>query len=307
MVMARYALKRVVVGFICLIGVSLIIFVAVRLTGDPTELLLPEDATKEDFARLRAELGLDKPIPVQYFIFIKEAAKGNFGRSVRWKRPATELVLSRIPATLQLGAFAFCLAVSFGLLAGVTSAKLRGTPFDLVVRVAAMFGLSMPTFWLGIMFILIVAVQLRWLPTSGRGGFEHMILPAVTMAGHAAASMSRLSRSAMLNVLGSDYIKMARVKGNPEWRILWKHGLKNAAIPVVTLAGIQMAAVIGHTVVVETVFAWPGIGKLIIDGIYARDYAVVQAGICFVSAIYITINIGVDLVYGLLDPQIRYD
>jgi peptide/nickel transport system permease protein len=307
MVMARYALKRVVVGFICLIGVSLIIFIAVRLTGDPTELLLPEDATKEDFEKLRAELGLDKPIPVQYFIFIKEAAKGNFGRSVRWKRPATELVLSRIPATLQLGAFAFCLAVSFGLLAGVTSAKLRGTPFDLVVRVAAMFGLSMPTFWLGIMFILIVAVQLRWLPTSGRGGFEHMILPAVTMAGHAAASMSRLSRSAMLNVLGSDYIKMARVKGNPEWRILWKHGLKNAAIPVVTLAGIQMAAVIGHTVVVETVFAWPGIGKLIIDGIYARDYAVVQAGICFVSAIYITINIGVDLVYGLLDPQIRYD
>ena len=305
--MARYALKRVVVGFICLIGVSLIIFVAVRLTGDPTELLLPEDATKEDFERLRAELGLDKPIPVQYFIFIREAAKGNFGRSVRWKRPAIELVLSRIPATLQLGALAFCLAVSFGLLAGVTSAKLRGTPFDLVVRVAAMFGLSMPTFWLGIMLILGVAVQLRWLPTSGRGGFEHMILPALTMAGHAAASMSRLSRSSMLNVLGSDYIKMARVKGNPEWRILWKHGLKNAAIPVVTLAGIQLAAVIGHTVVVETVFAWPGIGKLIIDGIYSRDYAVVQAGICLVSAIYIAINIGVDLIYGLLDPQIRYD
>jgi len=305
--MARYALKRIVVGFICLIGVSLIIFVAVRLTGDPTELLLPEDATEEDFAKLRAELGLDKPIPVQYFIFIREAAKGNFGRSVRWKRPAIELVLSRIPATLQLGALAFCLAVSFGLLAGVTSAKLRGTPFDLVVRVAAMFGLSMPTFWLGIMLILVVAVQLRWLPTSGRGGFEHMILPALTMAGHAAASMSRLSRSSMLNVLGSDYIKMARVKGNPEWRILWKHGLKNAAIPVVTLAGIQLAAVIGHTVVVETVFAWPGIGKLIIDGIYSRDYAVVQAGICLVSAIYIAINIGVDLIYGLLDPQIRYD
>lgn len=305
--MARYALKRIVVGFICLIGVSLIIFVAVRLTGDPTVLLLPEDATKEDFEKLRAELGLDKPIPVQYFIFIREAAKGNFGRSVRWKRPAIELVLSRIPATLQLGAFAFCLAISFGLLAGVTSAKLRGSPFDLVVRVAAMFGLSMPTFWLGIMFILVVAVQLGWLPTSGRGGVEHMILPALTMAGHAAASMSRLSRSSMLNVLGSDYIKMARVKGNPEWRILWKHGLKNAAIPVVTLAGIQLAAVIGHTVVVETVFAWPGIGKLIIDGIYARDYAVVQAGICLVSAIYIMINIGVDLVYGLLDPQIRYD
>lgn len=305
--MARYALKRVIVGFICLIGVSIIIFVAVRLTGDPTELLLPEDATKEDFERLRAELGLDKPIPIQYLIFIKEAFKGNFGRSVRWKLPAIELVLNRLPATLQLGSFAFCLAIIFGLLSGVSSAKLRGSPFDLVVRVTALLGQSMPTFWLGIMFILVVAVQLRLLPTSGRGGFQHLILPALTMAWHAAASMSRLSRSAMLNVLGSDYIKMARVKGNPEWRVVWKHGLKNAAIPVVTLAGLQLASVIGHTVVIETVFAWPGIGKLIIDAIYARDYAVVQAGICLVSAIYIMINIGVDLVYGLLDPQIRYE
>jgi peptide/nickel transport system permease protein len=305
--MLRYALKRVVVGLICLIGVSLIIFVAVRLTGDPTELLLPGDATPEDFIALRAELGLDKPIPVQYLIFSKEAAKGNFGRSVRYHRPATELVLTRLPATLQLGGFAFCIAIFFGLLAGVTAARLRNSPYDLLVRVGATFGLAVPTFWLGIMLILVVAVQFGLLPTSGRGGFLHLILPALTMAWPASAAMSRLSRSAMLNVLGSDYIKMARVKGNPEWRVLWKHGLKNAAIPVVTLAGIQLANVVGHTVIVETVFAWPGIGKLIIDAIYARDYAVVQAGICLISAIYISINIVVDLVYGLLDPQIRYD
>ena len=305
--MGRYALKRMAVGFICLLGVSLIIFIAVRLTGDVTELLLPEDAKPEDFVRLRAELGLDKPIPIQYIIFIKEAVRGNFGRSTRWTRPATELVLSRIPATLQLGAFAFCIALIFGLLAGVTSARKRGSPFDLVVRMVAIFGQSMPSFWLGLMFILVVAVQFRLLPTSGRGGFTHLILPGLTMAWYSVAAMSRLSRSAMLNVLGSDYIKMARVKGNPEWRVLWKHGLKNAAIPIVALAGIQLAHVIGNAVVVETVFAWPGIGKLIIDAVYARDYSVVQAGICLVSAIYITINLLVDLVYALLDPQIRYE
>jgi peptide/nickel transport system permease protein len=305
--MGRYALKRVIVGFICLIGVSMIIFVAVRLTGDVTQLLLPEDAKKEDLERLRAELGLDKPIPIQYLIFIKEAVRGNFGRSTRWTRPATELVLSRIPATLQLGGLAFLIALVFELLAGVTSARKRGSAFDLVVRMVALFGQSMPSFWLGLMFILIVAVKFRILPTSGRGGFQHLILPALTLAWYGVASMSRLSRSAMLNVLGSDYIKMARVKGNPEWRVLWKHGLKNAAIPIVALAGIQLAHVIGSAVVVETVFAWPGIGKLIIDAVYARDYSVVQAGICLVSAIYITINILVDLVYGLLDPQIRFE
>ncbi|MDA8126617.1 MAG: ABC transporter permease [Deltaproteobacteria bacterium] len=305
--MLRYALKRVFIGFLCVLGVSLIIFVSMRLTGDPTHLLLPEDATQEDFAKLRAEMGLDKPIPVQYLIFIKEAAQGNFGRSFRWKRPAMGMVLERLPATLQLGSFAFILAITFGLLAGVTSAKLRGSPYDLAVRVTATMGLSVPGFWLGIMLILVVAVQLGWLPTSGRGSFLHLILPGLTMAWHSQSAMSRLSRSAMLNVLGSDYIKMARVKGNPEWRVLWKHGLKNAAIPVVTLAGIQLANMVGHTVVVETIFAWPGIGKLIIDAIYARDFAVVQAGIVLVSIVYISLNILVDLLYGYLDPQIRYD
>jgi peptide/nickel transport system permease protein len=305
--MRRYVLKRLVTGLVCLIGVSLIVFVAVRLTGDVTELLLPQDAKQEDFERLRAELGLDKPIPVQYFIFIKEAVRGNFGRSTRWTRPASELVLSRIPATLQLGSFALLIAITFGLVAGVTSARNRGSPFDLIVRIGALFGQSMPSFWLGLMFILIVAVQLRLLPTSGRGGLQHLILPALTLAAYPIAAMSRLSRSAMLNVLGSDYIKMARVKGNPEWRVVWKHGLKNAAIPVVTLAGLQLAYVMGSAVIVETVFAWPGIGKLIIDAVFARDYAVVQAGICLMSSIYIVINIGVDMLYGLLDPRIRYE
>lgn len=305
--MLRYLLKRLAIGFICLIGVSIIIFVAVRLSGDVTELLLPEDATKEDFARLRAELGLDKPLPVQYLIFVKNACQGNFGRSTRWTRPALELVLTRVPATFELGIVAFVFSVSIGLLAGVTAATHKGKWVEKFVRISALFGQAMPSFWIGLMLILIVGVQLRLLPTSGRGGFSHLILPAITLGAFSVASQSRLTRSAMLNVLGADYIKMARLKGNPERTVIWKHALKNAAIPIVTLAGFQLADVIGRAVIVETVFAWPGIGKLIIDAVYARDYAVVQAGVTLLSTIYVFINIGVDMLYGLLDPQIRYE
>jgi peptide/nickel transport system permease protein len=305
--MFRYFLKRLLAGFICLLGVSIIIFVAVRLSGDVTELLLPEDATQEDFARLRAELGLDQPIPVQYVIFLKNACQGNFGRSTRWTRPALELVLTRLPATFQLGIVAFVFAVSLGLLAGVTAATQRGKWIEQVVRLGALCGQSMPSFWIGIMLILIVGVQFRLLPTSGRGGFSHLILPAITLGAFSMASQSRLTRSSMLNVLGADYIKMARLKGNPERKVIWKHALKNASIPIVTLAGFQLADVIGRAVIVETVFAWPGIGKLIIDAVYARDYAVVQAGVGLLSTIYVFINIGVDLLYGFLDPQIRYE
>jgi peptide/nickel transport system permease protein len=305
--MLRYFLKRLLAGFICLLGVSIIIFVAVRLSGDVTDLLLPEDATQEDFARLRAELGLDKPIPVQYVIFLKNACQGNFGRSTRWMRPALELVLTRLPATFELGMVAFLFAISLGLLAGVTAATHRGKWIEQVVRLGALCGQSMPSFWIGIMLMLIVGVQLHLLPTSGRGGFSHIILPAITLGAFSMASQSRLTRSSMLNVLGADYIKMARLKGNPERTVIWKHALKNASIPIVTLAGFQLADVIGRAVIVETVFAWPGLGKLIIDAVYARDYAVVQAGVGLLSTIYVFINIGVDLLYGFLDPQIRYE
>ncbi|MCT7376727.1 ABC transporter permease [Chelativorans salis] len=305
--MLRYALKRLGVGLLCLVGVSVIIFVAMRLAGDPTLLLLPDDATEQDRIELRQELGLDKPLPVQYAIFVAGAVQGDFGMSTRWKMPAMELVLARLPATLQLAGLAFSLAVGIGLLSGVTSATARGSVFDQCVRLGVTLGLAVPVFWVGLIFIMVFAVDLGWFPTSGRGSFAHLILPAVTMALNPAAAMSRLSRSAMLGVLGADYIKMARVKGNSEARVVWKHGLRNAAIPVATLAGIQLANMIGNTVVVETIFAWPGIGKLIIDAIFARDFAVVQAAICVVAAAYIILNLAVDLTYGLLDPQIRYD
>ncbi|HEX2965948.1 MAG TPA: ABC transporter permease [Syntrophorhabdaceae bacterium] len=305
--MRKYILKRLIASFICLIGISLIVFIAVRLSGDVTQLLLPEDAKKEDFVKLRAELGLDKPLPVQYLIFVKEAVKGNFGQSTRFTRPAMELVLGRLPATLQLASMAFFIAVVLGVLFGVTSAQKRGSLIDFLVRIGALIGQSMPNFWLGLMFILVISVQFELLPTSGRGGISHMILPAVTLSLFSIAAISRLSRSAMLNVLGSDYIKMARLKGCSEKRVIWKHALKNAAIPVITLAGLQLAQVIGYGVIVETVFAWPGLGKLIVDAVFSRDYAVVQAGVTLLSVIYIIINMGVDLLYGVLDPQIRYE
>lgn len=305
--MLQYAARRLGIGLLCLLGVSIIIFVAMRSAGDPTLLMLPDDSTEADRLALRSLLGLDLPLPAQYWIFISNALQGDFGMSTRWNMPAMELIMLRLPATLQLAGLAFLIAIVIGLLSGVTSATNRGSFFDQAVRFGVTLGLAVPVFWLGLIFILVFAVQLGWFPTSGRGTFAHLVLPAFAMALNPAAAMSRLSRSAMLGVLGADYIKMARVKGNSETRVVWKHGLRNAAIPVATLAGIQLANMIGNTVVVETIFAWPGIGKLIIDAIFARDFAVVQAAICVVAAIYILLNLAVDLAYGLLDPQIRYE
>jgi len=305
--MTRYLLRRVLIGIICLIGVSLIIFISVRLTGDVALLLLPEDATEQDYKDLRAELGLDRPIFVQYWIFIRGALQGDFGESTRRRLPAMELVLERVPATVELGIAAFLWAIVSGLFVGMISATRRGSVTDFGARTIVLAGQSMPTFWVGIMLILIVAVKFGLLPTSGRGDLKHLVLPALTLGWYTMAATGRITRSSMLNILNSEYIKLARLKGNPEWIVIWKHGFKNAAIPVVTLAGIQLTHLVGHTVIIETVFAWPGVGKLLIESIYARDYAVVQAGIFLLSAAYIVVNLTVDLLYGVLDPRIRYE
>lgn len=305
--MAKYFLKRLFAGVVCLLGVTLIVFIAVRATGDPADILLPEDATSEDFARLRAELGIDKPIHVQYVIFLERAARGDFGRSTRFNRPAMELVKGRLAASLQLASMAFVLSTLLGIVAGVLSARSRGSVIDTFVKGCSLIGQSIPSFWLGLTLILVFSVWLNLLPTSGRGGLISMILPALTLAAYSTAAVSRLTRSAMLNVLDSDYIRMARLKGCNERSVVWRHALKNAAVPVVTMLGMQMAHLIGHGVIVETVFAWPGIGKLIMDAVFARDYSVVMAGVSVLSMVYIIINVGVDIVYGVLDPQIRYE
>ncbi len=306
--MRRYAIRRILLGILTVIVVSMIIFVTSRLSGDVTYLLLPEDATKEEVAWLRAKLGLDKPIPVQYYYFIKGALRGDFGKSYRYtNRQAMDVVIDRLPATAQLAFVAFAMSIIGGLLLGVLSATKRDTYLDTLGKLFALIGQAMPGFWLGIMAILIFSVKLGWLPTSGRGGFDHIIMPAVTIAWFSVASILRLTRSAMLDVLDSEYVKTARLKGNSEWVVIWKHALRNALIPVVAMSGIQLAHLLGGVVIAETIFSWPGLGSLILEGVYSRDYALVQAGVFIISVIFISCNLVVDLVYGIIDPRIRYE
>jgi ABC-type dipeptide/oligopeptide/nickel transport system permease component len=306
--MRRYALRRVILGIITVIVVSMIIFVASRLSGDVTYLLLPEDATKEEVAWLRAKLGLDKPLPVQYLYFLKDAIRGDFGKSYRYtNREAMEVILERLPATAELAFVAFSMSIMAGLLLGVLSATKRDTFVDTLGKFFALVGQAMPGFWLGVMAILVFSVKLGWLPTSGRGGLLHLIMPSVSIAWFSVASILRLTRSTMLDVLDSEYIKTSRLKGNSEWVVIWKHALRNALIPVVAMSGIQLAHLLGGVVIAETIFSWPGLGSLILEGIYSRDYALVQAGVFVISIIFITCNLVVDLVYGIIDPRIRYD
>ena len=306
--MRRYALKRVILGVITVVIVSMIIFVTSRLSGDVTFLLLPDDATEEEVKWLRTKLGLDKPIPVQYLYFLKGAIRGDFGKSYRYtNRQAMEVILERLPATAQLALVAFSMSIIGGLLLGVLSATKRDTFFDTLGKLFALMGQAMPGFWVGVMAILIFSVKLGWLPTSGRGGISHMILPATTIAWFSVASILRLTRSTMLDVLDSEYVKTARLKGNNEWIVIWKHALRNALIPVIALSGIQLAHLLGGVVIAETIFSWPGLGSIILEGIYSRDYALVQAGVFVISIIFISCNLVVDLFYGIVDPRIRYD
>ena len=306
--MRRYALKRILLGILTVLLVSMIVFVASRLSGDVVYLLLPQDATEEELASLRTKLGLDKPLPVQYLYFLKGAVQGDFGKSYRYtNRQAIEVVMERLPATIQLAFSAFIISITFGLILGVFSATRRDSLTDTGAKLFALIGQSMPSFWVSIMAILIFAVKLGWLPTSGQGGLKYLILPATTTAWFSIASILRLTRSSMLDVLDSEYIKMARIKGNPNYLIIWKHALRNAFIPVIAMAGIQLAHLLGGVVIAETIFNWPGLGSLILEGVNSRDYALVQAGVLVISVTFVTINLAVDLVYGFIDPRIRYE
>jgi len=294
-------------GLLTLIGVSIIIFVAVRLSGDPVLLLVSADASQEEIQRVKVELGLDKPIPIQYLIFMKNSVKGDFGRSTRYHRPALELVLNRLPATIQLALLAFLVSVGLGITIGVISVTRKGSWLDFSGKTFAMLGQAMPEFWIGIMAMLIFSVKLGWLPTSGRGGLTHLILPSLTLGWFSAASIMRLTRSSMLQVMGSEYIKTARLKGNPEWVVVWRHALRNALIPVIAMGGIQLGRLLGGAVIVESIFGWPGLGQLILDGIYSRDYSIVQTGVFVTSTFFILLNLATDMTYGIIDPRIRYE
>ena len=305
--MPRYLIRRLGRAIFALWGISTIVFVVLRLSGDPATLLLPQEASVEDVMRLRHDLGLDAPLLLQYLRFLGNSVAGNFGESLRHREPAMALVRSHLWATLELSFAAFCVAavvaVPIGILAAVKPHSLQ----DHAVMTLTLIGQSAPTFWIGIMLILTFGLELRWFPIGGRGTLSHLVMPALTLGAFAMASIARLTRSAMLDVLRLDYINTARAKGLSNRRVIWKHALKNAAIPVVTIMGLQFGALLGGAVVTETVFSWPGIGRLAIQGIYNRDYPVVQASVFIAAAFFVLINFVVDLLYTIFDPRIRYE
>ena len=255
---------------------------------------------------MRHEIGLDKPFIVQYMLFARKAVKGDFGKSHRWQMPAMELVLEKFPATIQLALCALTFSVTTALIFGVLSAVYRGSWFDKFAKIFALLGQAMPGFWVGLMFILFFAVKLGVLPAFGRGGLKHLILPAVTLGWYSVAAQTRMIRSAMLDVLDSDYIQTARAVGVPNRILIWKYAFRNAAVPMVTMLGVYFAAMLGGSFIIETIFAWPGVGRTVVEAIFARDYPVVQAGVLFTSIFFVVSNLIVDLTYGLIDPRIRY-
>ncbi len=296
---------RVFRALIALWLVSTVVFVVMRLSGDPVPLLLPPDAPRSEIFRVRAELGLDRPLPTQYGVFLANIARGDFGRSIHFREPAFRVVLGYLPATFELGLTAFALAVVVAAPIGLLSAMRRNSLLDHATMGLALVGQSAPTFFLGILFILLLSLKAGLLPTSGRGDWTHLVLPALTLGAFSMASIARLTRSAILEVLRADYIRTARAKGLSELLVVAKHTLKNAAIPIVTITGLQFGTLLGGAVVTETVFSWPGIGRLAIQSIYNRDYPVVQCTVFLSAAMFVVINFCVDLVYGLLDPRIR--
>jgi ABC-type dipeptide/oligopeptide/nickel transport system permease component len=301
-----FLLRRLARAVAALWGVVTIVFVVMRLSGDPVPLLLPPDAPRSEIFRVRAELGLDQPLPVQYAVFLANVAHGDLGRSIHMRIPALQLAAERLDATIQLAVASFALAVLIALPAGLISALRRDTVWDHVVMGFALLGQAAPTFYIGIMLILILGLQLGLLPISGRGGWQNLVMPAITLGAFAMASIARLTRSAVLDVSRADFIRTARAKGLREASILTRHNLKNAAIPIVTIMGLQFGTLLGGAVVTETVFSWPGIGRLAIQSIYNRDYPVVQSAVLLMACSVILVNFLVDLVYGWLDPRIRY-
>lgn len=305
--MLGYLLRRLAQGLLSIVGASIVIFVISRLSGDPIVLLLPSEAPPALIEQVRREMGLAEPVWRQYLIFAGKALAGDFGNSYRWQAPALTLVLDRLPATIQLAcaglAFSILLAVPFGVL----SAVHRGSWFDTFGKGFAMLGQAMPNFWVGLLLILVFAIQLDWLPAYGHGTFAHLVMPAIALGWYPVAAQTRIVRSAMLDVLDSDYIRMGRAVGNPESLLVWKYALRNAAIPLVTVLGVYFAAMLGGAFIVETVFAWPGVGRMVVEAVFSRDFPVVQAGVLLTSVLFVGANLLVDLSYGIIDPRIRYD
>jgi len=303
--MIHYVLTRFVQAVPALIGVTLVAFVLLQISGDMTFVMLPPDATEAQRAEFRHVYGLDQPIPVQYASYLWHVLQGDFGRSFVHGRPAIQVVFDRLPATLELTAVAMLIGVSLAIPAGIISAVKRDSIFDRVVTILVMLGQSVPAFWLGMLVILLFAVQLQVLPVSGRGTLAHLVLPGMTLAMWPLTLTARLTRAGMLEVLSQDYIRTARAKGLGDFSVTWRHALRNALIPIVTVLGINLGGMLGGAVLTETVFAWPGVGTLVLASVLARDYPVVLAAMICVACMFVVINLAVDVAYGYLDPRIR--
>lgn len=303
--MGRFLGQRLWQGAISILGASIIIFLISRLSGDPVLMLLPNDATQAMIEETRRAYGLDQPLYVQYGIWAQKALAGDFGRSYRWETPALQLILERLPATIELAVFGLLFSVAVAVPIGVLSAVHRGGWIDRVGRVFAMLGQAMPAFWVGLLLIMFFAIRLDWLPAFGRGTPAHIVLPAISLGWYPVAAQTRIVRSAMLDVLDSDHVRLSRALGTPERLIVWKYALRNAAVPLLTMLGVYFAAMLGGAFVVETIFAWPGVGRTVVEAVYSRDFPVVQAGVLFTSILFVLSNLLVDLSYGLVDPRIR--
>jgi len=304
--MRRFLLTRPLQSLVALAILSVVIFALARATGDPLHLILPMVATDEDYANARRYLGLDRPLHLQYLKFVTNAVTGDFGTSLRARRPVIDLIKERLPNSLKLAAFAMTVSLLLAFPLGVMAAVKKDTGVDRIAQVIAVLGQSLPTFWVGIVLIEVVAGRLQWLPAAGTGGLAHYLLPGFTLGWFVVAGMMRLLRSGMLDVLDAEYVKMARIKGVSERWVIWQHALKNALIPVVTFAGIYFAILVTTAIVVETVFAWPGIGRLAYEAITSRDFPVIQAVVLLTAVIVAAVNLLVDCLYAFIDPRIRY-
>lgn len=305
--MRQYIIRKLLIAIPIMVGISAIVFFAMAFApGDPAELSLGDQATPGMVAQLREEWGLNKPLVLQYLNFLKNSLRGDFGRSFRTGRPVVEEIFSRFPATAQLAVGALMVSIFIGIPVGIISAVKRYSILDNLSMLIALLGVSMPVFWTGIILILFFAHYLNLFPTSGYGTLKHLILPSVTLGMASSAVIARMTRSSMLEVLSQDYIRTAKAKGLRELLIITKHALKNALIPVVTVVGIHVGVLLGGAVVVETVFAWPGVGRLMVTSILARDYALVRAATLLIAAVFVTVNLIVDILYGFLNPRITY-
>lgn len=303
--MLVYLSKRLGYAAISLAILVLTVLALTRLGGDPALMMVEPGASQADIDAVRERFGLDQPFWVQYFQFIRSALTGNLGQSIYYQTSVLELYLDRLPASLLLAGVAFAWSVLLGVGAGIISAVYPNRIWDRISRFMALIGMAMPSFWMGMLLIILFAVKLDWLPSSGEGTWRHLLMPALTLGGYSAASHMRITRSAMLEVLGSDYVRLARLKGLPEWMVILKHALKGALVPVITLAAINIVTMINAAVVVETVFAWPGIGRLLFEAISFRDIPVVQVVVLLAGVMIVCINLATDLLYAVIDPRIR--